>query len=402
MKLPLRKKVLFTAILLVALLGGVEGSLRAVWTPPPKALGTSLGEAGLVLPDEQLGWRTTPNVRVAHRFPLGVEAVTIETNSEGFRDLDHAPDPTPGVPRVVVLGDSFVFGYGVNNGEILTDYLRELVPEAEIINLGVSAYNLAQMHRLLRTVGLKYKPDVVVLALCQNDIARPIVPTVSSQQRAEQGWKSYLCDFSHLCSLARARAQGSKRLTRALAAAGLTRPLGGFSDLSDNVRPSLIDYPPELEDIWQAAVDEIAAINTTVEGAGARMLLSPIPAREAIDPDALGVTLSAVRYDRTHFDLAKPYIEIGAFCAREGIEYVDTYSAFRRAGGELYLPRGEIHFSAGGHRLFAETLAPRLRSMLSTGVPTAAPFGLRMDGYPNQHALGFFLANADTSGRRLP
>ena len=60
--------------------------------------------------------RDSPSV---FRFFWG-EDVAIQTNSEGFRD------------------DSFAFGWGVDNGEIFTDRLRELLDGVEVINLAVT------------------------------------------------------------------------------------------------------------------------------------------------------------------------------------------------------------------------------------------------------------------------
>ena len=63
--------------------------------------------------DPRLGWRNIP----------GWEATTngkkLTINSRGLRDREYALAKPAGVRRVLVLGDSYTWGYGVANDEIL-------------------------------------------------------------------------------------------------------------------------------------------------------------------------------------------------------------------------------------------------------------------------------------------
>ena len=97
----------------------------------------------------------------------------VRVNAEGQRGplLDRAS----GRPRVLVLGDSYAFGFGVNDDETFPQRLGELLGgRADVLNFGVPAYDLAQEVELLRTKGLAYAPDVVVLALHPNDFETPV------------------------------------------------------------------------------------------------------------------------------------------------------------------------------------------------------------------------------------
>lgn len=76
--------------------------------------------------------------------------------------------------RIVVLGDSFTFGYGVEENEtfpaILQESLRRALSEnLTVINLGVRGYGTQQEYELYRYVGVEYNPDIVILALNRND-----------------------------------------------------------------------------------------------------------------------------------------------------------------------------------------------------------------------------------------
>ena len=74
-----------------------------------------------------------------------------------------------GFRRIVVLGDSIVWGYGVEDDEVFTSVLEREDPGVEWINLGVSGYGTDQESLLLEREGMRYKPDIVLAEVCEND-----------------------------------------------------------------------------------------------------------------------------------------------------------------------------------------------------------------------------------------
>lgn len=112
--------------------------------------------------DETLGWKNIPNWKATTRGrPLSI-------NSKGLRDREHPYEKPPGTKRILVLGDSFAWGYGVGDSEVFTDVLeRQLVAKGkpwEVINTGVSGWGTDQEYLFFREEGVKYSPDIVVLA----------------------------------------------------------------------------------------------------------------------------------------------------------------------------------------------------------------------------------------------
>jgi hypothetical protein len=126
--------------------------------------------------DLQPGIAVNDNARnygLAHDLPY-----RFSTNREGFRGGEAKPG---GSPVVVVMGDSFVFGMGVNNGETFSDYLQRALeksfPEVVVHNAGVPGYtaldHLEQWQDSLHTL----KPDLVLLCHTASDLkemARPL------------------------------------------------------------------------------------------------------------------------------------------------------------------------------------------------------------------------------------
>ncbi len=90
----------------------------------------------------------------------------VATSSRGLRDREYQPEKKEGVKRVMALGDSFVFGWGVENAEVFTEVLEDRwLKNAEVWNLGVSGYSVDQMTARLKKDGLPYAPDVVMMEI---------------------------------------------------------------------------------------------------------------------------------------------------------------------------------------------------------------------------------------------
>jgi len=111
------------------------------------------------------GWTPRPSFR----YTLAGSETTI--NRLGYRGREVAAARTPGRTRVVMLGDSITFGYGVRDGETFSAVLEALDPRREVVNLGVQGYGTDQELLKLEREGLAYAPDVVVLNVClANDL----------------------------------------------------------------------------------------------------------------------------------------------------------------------------------------------------------------------------------------
>ena len=117
--------------------------------------------------DPQLGWRSRPGQ--AGRFQTEFFDVYVSINSRGLRDHESPLAKPDGVRRVLVIGDSFAWGFGVEQEEIFSALLEGAIPATEVINGAVSGYSSDQALLWLREEGLRYGPDVVVYSLSGND-----------------------------------------------------------------------------------------------------------------------------------------------------------------------------------------------------------------------------------------
>jgi hypothetical protein len=126
---------------------------------------------GLHVFSNTYGWAGRPGA-VA---PMGSGRVTL--NACGYRGRE-LPLPKPGNrARVVVLGDSIAFGYGVSDEQAFPHLLTARDNGIEAVNLGVEGYGPGQELLVLLHEGLPQDPDVVVLAVClRNDFVDAVLP----------------------------------------------------------------------------------------------------------------------------------------------------------------------------------------------------------------------------------
>ena len=93
-------------------------------------------------------------------------------NADGFRDHPHNLAKQPGTKRILVFGDSITAGNGLRDADqTFARLLQDKLPGSETFNMGVGGYNTAQEAETLRAKGLKYRPDIVILAFCINDFS---------------------------------------------------------------------------------------------------------------------------------------------------------------------------------------------------------------------------------------
>ena len=93
--------------------------------------------------------------------------VDVATNSIGHRDHEYPVERQPGVPRIIMLGDSFIEGWGVPFDETITKRLERMFQDSgrkvEVMNTGVGNYGSVQEVEGFLTRDAKFKPDIVVL-----------------------------------------------------------------------------------------------------------------------------------------------------------------------------------------------------------------------------------------------
>jgi lysophospholipase L1-like esterase len=262
----------------------------------------------------------------------------LRTNADGFRGPRVPAARTRPAVRVVGLGDSVMFGWGVSEEDT---YLARVVPllEAsspgvawEVVNTAVPGYNTAMEVATLEAKGLRFDPDLVILNFVGNDLGLPNFveeePDVLSLRR------SFLVDF------VRARLAGVPEPGRRLVGVSPEeRRFGGEADVSR--------IPPRYRALaglpaFRAAMRRLRDLAR--EHGFAVVVLA--------HPDALDYARAAAR--DWGFLLVETGTAVRAWAREHGLEGIQE--------PPLTVTGADPHPSAIGHAIIATVLAESLRS----------------------------------------
>jgi hypothetical protein len=349
--------------------------------------------------DPDLGWAERPGARARVREVLVDYSVAI--NSLGWRDIERTPRPAPGVRRVLVVGDSVAWGWGVDQGLRFSDLLdRRLAPSCEVLNVACPGWGTDQELWALERGGIDFAPAIVLVCVVMNDIrdvrsdkrygmskpwyerapdgswsvkGRPVADPRGGWQRLVSAWLPALSSRSALCSTLAA----GENLFRPLSEEELlpwrddsvpereTRP--AEQELQNSVIDSLLDPNSPISH----ALEELRAL---CERRGASLVAFALPHhndRYLLDP----------RLPRPHPDPSssnpsyrtRMSADLAAAGARIGFHTVDVDAALEAAVSTgAFLHCGDDHLSVEGHRVVADALEPALREELAR-IAASAP-----------------------------
>jgi hypothetical protein len=132
--------------------------------------------------DRQLGWAPLENI--SGRQSVEGKRFVVHQNQFGLRGPDDMRlQKTLGKKRILVLGDSYVWGFGVNQENLFS------APEVhrtndEIINFGVSGYGTDQEYLFYLLKGQSFEVDEVILAFTlYNDVDNNLASTQYSRRK---------------------------------------------------------------------------------------------------------------------------------------------------------------------------------------------------------------------------
>lgn len=97
-------------------------------------------------------------------------------NSLGLRDREFSVNKPDSVVRILMLGDSFTEGNGVNSNQTFSKRLEKMLNTAglpfgcEVINAGVGSYSPLPEYLYLKNFGLQLQPDIVILNFDLSDV----------------------------------------------------------------------------------------------------------------------------------------------------------------------------------------------------------------------------------------
>ncbi|NOY24832.1 MAG: SGNH/GDSL hydrolase family protein [Oligoflexia bacterium] len=163
------RRLLFAVLPLLVLAAGAEGLTRAFGPgllPPDRSPVAQPGQVSTREPnmvgDADTGWR----LKVGRQNSFGIPHGTF-VNSYGLRAPEVPVQKSR--PRVMVVGDSSVFGVLVDDKDTFTARLGAAFPQIEVLNAGVPGYSSWQALQALDHRLQPYQPDLIVVATLWSD-----------------------------------------------------------------------------------------------------------------------------------------------------------------------------------------------------------------------------------------
>lgn len=280
-------------------------------------------------------WLGQPGVAQRQVKNTGDYDVAVRINRHGLRDTRDIAEATAG--DLVVVGDSFAWGWGVEAEERFSDRLQTLTGR-RTFNL-TTPTNIAGYEALLdyaKSLGAKI--GQVVMAVClENDLGVYGTADELADDPAA-GWKEWLAERSAAYLLLTTVVHQTPWLNALAVRAGVIIP--NLEGISKN------DHEPEA---IESSAEKLQELSKRY-----RLLVVLIPSR------ALWVGENRAVEDRVHKDLVTALV-------KRGVAVLDLRPLFEKGGAPLsYHFANDGHWIAGGHALAAEAIAKCLAGGANT------------------------------------
>ena len=268
----------------------------------------------------------------------------VRTNSLGFRDAEVRTIPLRAAgPRVVLIGDSFTEGLGVPYPDTYAGILDHCLSRSglQVLNAGVMSYSPSIYYRKLKYLleDIRLQIDYVVVAIDLSDIRD----------------EAHLYQLDSLGNVVSRPSQAKllsllKRNSLLLHVADLVR---------DAARARWAD--PARDTDWTEdprAYEEHGAKGLALAAARMDQLLSLLRDRRI----GLAVIVYPYPNEILRRDSSSPQVRFwGSWTATRGVPFFNLFPVFMRSPSAAtvlandFIPH-DVHWSARGHRLVAETL----------------------------------------------
>jgi lysophospholipase L1-like esterase len=259
-----------------------------------------------------------------------LQRVPVTINSKGLRDYEYDYTPRPGVTRILALGDSVTFGWGVSLEDTYPKVLERLLNDGderdryEVLNGGVGNYTTSRIIGLYHHELYKYDPAVVVFAFYLNN----------ANDQPDSRWKFVFDTPLEFPVFLWSRLQSVS--TRY----GTSQ---GFDDFYRQL------YSPD-DPRFVRFRDQLGAFLRELRDAKKTVVVASVP-------DARDLQQPTYRFQFVTDQVA-------AIAREAGVHFVDLFPALQGMAPEAVLNSAEDrHPNAEGHRRMAQMLYEYLRSI---------------------------------------
>jgi hypothetical protein len=316
--------------------------------------------------DPQLGWVNLPNVYLPNLYGLGKY---LRTNGQRFRNnTDFSKTVPPGKARIICSGDSFTFGFGVDNDHTWPQLLAGRAPNLETVNMGQGGYGADQAYLWYKRDGAVLDHDLQIFAVISPDLYR-----MQHARFNGYGKPQLVVQNGHVAAsnvpVPRSMEVWSPRLVRAenaLSNLSITRLLRSVFKL-DSAPPVVptAERNQQTADVVTLMLDDLEETNV---GKHSVLVLAYLPTREEL---AMTRPMSWRAF-------------LAEYAHQHNLLYLDFVDDFRKLPpaelDKLFIARGAVdfpgaagHYTEAGNAYIADLFYQRLMSSPETASRLNAP-----------------------------
>jgi hypothetical protein len=314
----------------------------------------------LMYKDAALGQKYKPGAHAIVYSDESRKKVDIRINSLGFRDAEHSFGKSA-QKRVLILGDSFVAAFSVEQQDAFPALLQKL-SSWEVINFGVAGFGTAQELLSYEEYGRKFHPDFVVLCFFSGNDVSDNSAELSSNPRV----------YFHL-DLNGNLVKDPPNQFRSVLSAFLSehsrfylwqktqmRKLEQFYKSNVNLNPAhrvfLANYDDKMTRAWNITFALTRKLNLETKSDGSQLVVLYLPFSDEVNPDWWKENVDSSPPMRGQkWDLEKPVRLLESFCSTEGIRFISPKNDFlKETNHRFYFKHG--HLNEEGHKKIAEIL----------------------------------------------
>jgi len=290
------------------------------------------GDLEVYDPDPHLYWRLRPNQNCFTK----VNHQPVRINSLGTRGPEFQPSKPTQTIRILSLGDSRTFGWGLAEDQTYSARLGQMLQEkvgtarkVEIINAGVNGWSYDQMFVYFRDVGLGYHPDIVIVGEANGW-------TQFSEKSSPDFVKKFMLRV-RLKNVLRRSAIYHYAIELKLKNF-YERHRARFIPVDPNQDPYFKEQQrKDPQEIFHVAIEELCSTAVSNRVEPVVLFLPGLQELTATNPASL------LRVKQT-------------VAEKLNIPLVDPTANLRKGGESLYLEGDPVHFNAEGSRIVAEAL----------------------------------------------
>ncbi|MCC7367449.1 MAG: hypothetical protein IT306_03445 [Chloroflexi bacterium] len=293
----------------------------------------------------------------------------IEVNSKGLRGAEIDYPKPPGEYRILVTGDSFTFAEQVNQDETFAQRLEDRLNAEQpgltyrVLNAGSNGWATANEAVYLTKEGVRFKPDVVIVAVYLGNDISDNYRRVATLQNAVQ---------ADLALRGADAFDGPRRILRkselyTVFESGVLAKLpwwgdDGGSASGDRRAPRTLE---EAQEAWAISENLLDRMRDVSESQGARFVVMVVPSATAVaQRGGTAVRETDDEEDGESGDDIKPGFEdphgtLAQITDHSNLLALDLLQDMRRADNRvkerLYF-RQNAHWTAAGHAVAADEL----------------------------------------------